>query len=51
VRRLPADVNAVTETGHPGLTSRWNMMMMMMIKNGTKRRMQAVPATESLKNN
>jgi hypothetical protein len=31
LKRLLDDVNAETETGHPGLNSLWNMMMMMMI--------------------
>jgi hypothetical protein len=28
LKRLLDDVNAETETGHPGLNSRWNMAMM-----------------------
>jgi hypothetical protein len=32
LKRLLDDMTAETETGHPGLDSLWNMMMMMTLR-------------------
>jgi hypothetical protein len=36
-RRLLEDVSAETETGHPGLTSSWNIMMILAVRSRPER--------------